>query len=71
MNAASENNFEKIHSIRGDVFKQVLKNVKNVAEYKRKHNLEVTIGVQFLLIDDNSHEAEEMAKICKDLGVDY
>jgi radical SAM protein with 4Fe4S-binding SPASM domain len=42
-----------------------------MTEYKKKNKIKTTIGIQFLLIDDNEKEAEEIAKICKDLGVDY
>jgi len=71
LNAASENTFEKIHQINSKVFHQVLENIKKATEFKKKNKLKVTIGIQFLLIEENDHEIIEIAKIGKKLGVDY
>ncbi len=70
-NAASEKNYKSIHSIQGKLFHRTLDNIKKATEFKKKHSLKVTIGMQFLLIEENGHEVIEIAKIGKELGVDY
>ncbi len=70
-NAASEKTYMKTHSVQGKMFYQTMENIKNAMEFKRKNKLNVNISMQFLLVEENAHELIEIAKVGKELGVDY
>jgi len=54
-----------------EVFDKAIKNIKYAVEYKRKHNLSVTLGIQMVLIPEFKDEIIPFAKLGIDLGVDY
>ena len=70
-NAGSSKAYEKIHhSAKGD-FKKALLNLEKAVRFKKAHRLICTIGVQMLLIPENVNEVVKLAKVLKDIGVDY
>lgn len=70
VDAASPKTHSKIHGTSIEDFPKILKNLKTAAEIKSKNNYPVTLGVQFLLIDENKDEVLKLAEICRDIGVD-
>ena len=54
-----------------EVFDKAIKNIKYAVEYKRKHNLSVTLGIQMVLMPEFKDEIIPFAKLGIDLGVDY
>ncbi|MFH1867510.1 MAG: radical SAM protein [Candidatus Omnitrophota bacterium] len=71
VDAASAKTYSKIHRCKESDFKKVLSNLENAVKLKRSKKYKTTIGVQFLLLNQNYDEAPKMAKILKDIGVDY
>jgi MoaA/NifB/PqqE/SkfB family radical SAM enzyme len=71
LNAGTRENYAKIHRTKEIDFDRVISNIEYALEYKKKNNLSCTIGIQSLLLPDNQQEMVTLAKICKDLGVDY
>jgi MoaA/NifB/PqqE/SkfB family radical SAM enzyme len=74
VSSASPETHLKIHGTKNKnpkkEFYKILDNLKNSVELKTKNNYDVVLGVQFLLLDENCHEAVKMAEICKNIGVD-
>ena len=71
VSAGTSECYQKIHrGLPGD-FERVLENLNHAVELKRKKNLSTTLGVQMLLIPENLGEVMELAKIMKEIGVDY
>ena len=53
------------------VFDKAMANIKYAVEYKKKHNLSVTLGIQMVLMPEFADEIIPFAKLAVDLGVDY
>lgn len=71
LNAGTNKNYKKIHGCSGRDFKKVLSNLKQAVEFKKRNNLRCVIGAQVVLIQENKKEVVKLAKLMKDIGVDY
>jgi len=54
-----------------EVYDRAIKNIKYAVEFKKKHNLSVTLGIQMVLMPEFKDEIIPFAKLGVDLGVDY
>ena len=54
-----------------EVFDKAMENISHAVAFKKKHNLEVTIGIQMVLMPEFKNEIIPFAKLAVDLGVDY
>lgn len=70
VDAGTPHTYKKIH--RGGLkdFDKVLKNIHEAVAIKKKGNLSVVIGVQYLLIPDNLDDLLPFIKLFKEIGVD-
>ena len=71
IDGATPDTYAKIHNCSTDDFEKVIENIRYVVELKRGNGYKCTLGVQMLLLPDNADEAKPLAKIVKDIGVDY
>ena len=71
LNAATKENYARVHGTRQDDFDKVLKNLEQIVSMKRRYHYRCTIGVQLLMIPENYQETEALANILKEIGVDY
>lgn len=71
VNAGSEETYQKVHNTKAGEFTKVLDNISNAIQLKKQKNLAATIGVQLLLIPQNTHEVVQMGEKLKEIGVDY
>jgi len=69
INGGNRETYKSIH--KKDVFDKVIKNLKYCATLKKKYNLDVTIGVQFVLLPENIDSIKELILTIKDTGIDY
>ena len=69
--AATPKTYAMVHGVGEKCFDQTLKNIEAAVLYKQKNNLDVTIGVQQVLLPENGHETLALAQQVKDLGADY
>jgi MoaA/NifB/PqqE/SkfB family radical SAM enzyme len=53
------------------VFEKAMNNIKYAVELKRKKKLQVTLGIQMVLMPEFASEIIPFAKLALDLGVDY
>jgi MoaA/NifB/PqqE/SkfB family radical SAM enzyme len=53
------------------VFDKAMANIRYAVEYKRKHNLPVTLGIQMVLLPEYKDEIIPFSQLAIDLGVDY
>ena len=56
---------------RSNSFKVVLDNIKKLIKIKKERNSKITIGVGFVVTQDNYNEVLDFANLFKDLDVDY
>jgi len=54
-----------------EVFDRAMKNIRYAVELKRKLKLDVTLGIQMVLMPNFKDEILPFAKLALDLGVDY
>lgn len=69
ISAATPESYEKIHSSKS--FSQVIKRIQFCVETKQRKNLAVTIGLQMVLTPNNVDQAVGLARLGRELGVDY
>ncbi|MDH4028597.1 MAG: hypothetical protein OEU95_07200, partial [Nitrospirota bacterium] len=63
--------YAKVHGVPESFFEKVVNSVTDAVKVKRENDLQVTIGVQFLVIKENMGDIEDSIKIFSGIGVDY
>ena len=72
INAGTPESYANIHRTKKDDFNKAINHLKQMVDYRAKHNLDVTIGAQSLLLPDNQNSMESLAEICQEeIGLDY
>ncbi len=69
ISAASKEAYQRIH--RGDFFKTVLEKICFCVAVKERLGLPVTLGMQMVLTPSNADQVVGLARLGRDLGVDY
>ncbi len=69
LSAASDYAYRRVHASKE--FPTVIEKIKFCVDYKRKRNLPLTVGLQMVLTPKDVNEAVPLAKLGKELGVDY
>lgn len=59
-----------IHGTSESDFDKIIENLKKAVEIKKKNNYPVTLGVQFILLEENADELLKAAELCRNIGVD-
>lgn len=71
INAGTSATYSKIHNTKAGDFDTVIGNITRAVEIKREKGYKCTLGFQLLLLPDNKEEATTLARIARDIGVDY
>lgn len=71
VNAGSDETHQRVHKSKPGEFEKIIANISNAVYIKRQNNLNATIGVQMLLINENLAEVFEFARRLAEIGVDY
>ena len=72
LNAGSSQTYAEVHQTKEKDFYFVVDNLKKAVKFKQGNNISCTIGVQTLLLPENTDEMCDLAKLCRDeIGVDY
>ena len=60
-----------IHGVSGQCYDQVIHNILKCVEIKRRRRLDVTIGLQMVLIPELKHQIIPLTRLGKELKTDY
>ncbi len=70
VSAGCEKTYKSIQRGRDGDFNRVLNNIHTAADYKAKHNLDVVLNVQLVMVPENFDEIILLAKQVKECGAD-
>ena len=71
LNAGTSKTYAEVHQTKSQDFDRVIENLKYAIKIRKENNYSCTLGVQTILLPDNKDEAIILAKLCKEMGVDY
>jgi len=71
ISAASEAGYRWVHGIDADGFRRVRENIAACVDIKRRLGLDTAIGLQMVLLREGFPEVVPLAKLGRELGVDY
>lgn len=71
VDAGTSKIYAKVHNVPKAFFDRTINNIKESIKIKKNHNLDVTIGVQFLIIEENLDDIKNAIMLFSGLGVDY
>jgi len=71
INAATAETYSMIHRCQQGDFDRVIENMKYAAELKRDNGYKCTLGMQLVLLPENCDQVVALAKLAKDIGMNY
>jgi len=71
ISAGEPERYSQIMGVKKEWFYQVCQNIKDMVKIKKKNNLDVTIGLQMVLMPEDSDQVLPLAKLGKELRPDY
>ncbi len=67
----SKNTYKKFQGAKENDWDKLIQNLQDSVTIKKKHNLKVTLGVVFFVLQGNGHEVISATRMMKEIGVDY
>lgn len=71
ISAGEKERYMYIHGVKGEAYDRVICNIKKAVEIKHKKGLDVTIGLQMVLMPEFEDQIIPLTKLGAELGVDY
>jgi radical SAM protein with 4Fe4S-binding SPASM domain len=71
INAGTAATYAAVHKTRERDFDIVVENMRQAAEIRAKQGSKCTLGMQVVLLPENRGEVETLAKLARDIGMDY
>jgi len=71
INGVTRETYAKIHRCNPDDFNQVIENMSYAVRIRNDNNYACTLGMQLLLLPENHREVMALAKLARDIGMDY
>lgn len=70
-NGGTSEVYSKIHHVSHKVFDNVMQNIRYAVETRKRFNLTVDIGAQYVVLPENLDTLIDAANILRDAGIDY
>lgn len=70
-NGGNAANYGKIHRTKANDYGIVLENIRRLKSAKVRLKAPITIGIQYILLPQNKNFVVDVARLMKDVGVDY
>jgi len=71
INGATKETYARISQCKPGNFELVVENMTYAAQVKKDKGYSCTLGMQLLLLPDNYHEAVALAKLAREIGMNY
>lgn len=71
INAANKDTYAQIHGTNPKDLEKVISNMSYAAKIRNKNKLKCALGMQILLLPENKNEVVALAKLAKNIGMDY
>ncbi len=71
IDAGTSETYARVHRVRENLFNKTINSIEAAVKVKRDFNLKVTIGVQFLIIEENVDDIKAAISLFSRLGIDY
>jgi len=71
ISAGEPKRYSEIMGVKEGYFEQVIQNIKDMVEIKKNNNLDVTIGMQMVLMPEDADQVIPLAKLGKEIRPDY
>lgn len=71
ISAGEAQRYAQIHGVSQKCYHRVIETIKKSVQIKKKNNLDVTIGMQMVLMPEFEDQILPLSKLGRDLGVDY
>jgi len=71
INGATKETYRKIHQSRADDLDKVIKNMSYAVKSRAKNGHKCALGMQLLLLPENSKEVKTLAALASGIGLDY
>lgn len=71
VNGATKETYSKIHRTKPDDFNKMVNNMTFAAKLRAEKGLNCALGMQLLLLPENADEAVSLARLARDIGMDY
>ncbi len=71
INGGTPDAYVAVHQCKPADFQRVIDNMKNARRLKDQHGYKCALGMQLVLLPENSKSLFELAKIARDIGMDY
>jgi MoaA/NifB/PqqE/SkfB family radical SAM enzyme len=71
ISAATPERYAQIHGCKEDCYQKVIKTIQACVRLKHEHQLAVTLGLQMVLLPEFADQIIPLAKLGRELGVDY
>jgi wyosine [tRNA(Phe)-imidazoG37] synthetase (radical SAM superfamily) len=70
-NGGGPDTYAMIHRTGKDEFERVIGNLKKAARLRAKNGWDCALGLQILLLPEVAPEITDLARMCRDIGLDY
>jgi len=71
VNAGARETYARIHQSKPDDFDRVIENLSFAAETRKVKGNKCVLGMQLVLLPENQNEVVSLAKLARDIGMDY
>lgn len=71
LNAGSAETYAAVHGTKAGDFDRVFRNLSDAVAVRREGGHKCTLGAQIVLLPENRHEVVQLARLCREVGLDY
>ena len=69
--AGTPESYARIMGVKPQYYHRDVQNIRDMVAIKKRNNLDITIGIQMVLMPQYGHEVMPLAELALELGVDY